>query len=128
MKKLLYIIGLVFVVFSLTSCDKEDAGKDIDNSITKLKIFNKEFQELNNDGVISKEGEKSEYSELKNLAGEYYESINKINTNIENERKAKEEGESIDGYEDAYNAALAEKQSEITAATKEFTENLNKLK
>ncbi|MDD2562842.1 MAG: hypothetical protein PHU27_01330 [Salinivirgaceae bacterium] len=128
MKKLLYIISLVALVISFSSCKKEDAAKDVDNSITKLKLFNNKFQELNSDSVISRDGENSDYETLKALAVDYYESMNKINSQIEEERKAIEKGESGDGYIDAYKKALDEKQSEIEAATTEFTENLNMLK
>lgn len=128
MKKLLYIISLAALVISSSSCKKEEAAKDIENSLTKLSVFNNKFQELYSDSIITKDGINSEFEQLKSLAADYYEVMNKINGHIEEERKAKEKGESIDGYEDAYKTALKEKESIIEKTTTEFIENLNKLK
>lgn len=129
MKKILYLIGVILFAGFLTSCDKEDAVKDLDNSIVKLKIFNKKFQDFYSDGVISriKDDKSSEFNQLKDLANEYYESMNKINSQIETARLEKKEGAKEEGYEEAYKKALNERNSEIEALTSEFIENIQKL-
>lgn len=129
MKKL-FILGLITMLsFSLTSCDKEDPSKDVNNAIAKLSYFNETFEKLFEDGKISKEGgDESEFKQLRQISSEYYELINKINDKVaeENERILKKK--KIDNYNEGYKKALKEKQSEIDAAVALFEANMEKLK
>ncbi|HBS86208.1 MAG: hypothetical protein A2W91_09445 [Bacteroidetes bacterium GWF2_38_335] len=121
MKKITKILLAGVLCLFLASCSKKDAVKDLDFSLKKLEVFNEKFDELFKDGVISTEAkgdEKSEYDQLKTLAGEYYESINKINT-------ALKEGD--EDYVAAHKKALEEKQADIDKLTAKFMENLEKM-
>ncbi len=106
MKKILLIIVSLFLLFSLTSCKKEDATKDFENSIEKLKYFNTQFETYYADGVISKKssgkGEVSEFDDLKKIATEYYELMNKINRTVEAEREDLKDGQTVSEYEKLY--------------------------
>lgn len=127
MKKLAHIFIIVFLSLAIVSCSKKDATKDVDLSVSKLTQFNKTFDELYEDGVIStdtiKGEEQSEYDKLKKLASEYYESINKINSTIKEEE---EDGKSE--YSEAYKKALEDKNEEILKQTQLFEENISKMK
>jgi predicted transcriptional regulator len=129
--KNIFVIGLIALAFSFTACDKEDAAKDVDYCIKKLNQFNTEFAEMYEDGLISKdtiEGEEnSEYDQIKKLASQYYELVNKINSNIEEEKELAEKGKKTEGYEEAYNQTLKEREEDITKAVELFEENLKKL-
>lgn len=126
MKNILVITLVVILSTSLFSCKKNDAKKDIDTGIVKLKQFNNKFNELYTDGQISRdtlEGkESSEYDELKQISAEYYEVVNKINGAIEKETKKKK-----DKYTKKYKELLEEKKGEIDDVTSKFNENLTKI-
>lgn len=129
MKNIL-VLGLVMLTVLLSSCDKQKPSKDVENSINKLNYFNETFTEYYQDGVISKENtlgqrmDKSEYDNLKTIATEYYELINKINSNISEEAELAAEGKKIDNYEQNYQKELAAREADILAATKKFHANL----
>ncbi|MBN2892596.1 MAG: hypothetical protein JXL97_12080 [Bacteroidales bacterium] len=130
MKKIFLYIPFILVLL-FASCKKEDAAKDVENALNKLAYFNEKFEELYVDGVISTEApnedEKSEFDQLKKIASEYYEIMNKINSNIEEEKEDLEKGKSIDDYEKNYNELLKEKQAVINELTMKFEENLSKM-
>lgn len=131
MKKLVYIIGLVAFSLMLVSCDKEAADKDVENCIKKLELFNTTFDKLYSDGIISKdtlENQKSsEFDQLELIASEYYDIINKINSNIKDEHEDLEKGKKIDNYEEAYKTALDAQKDNINSATQIFQENMSKI-
>ena len=131
MKKILILSGIIALAFTFSSCKKEDANKDVDDCIKKLNYFNETFIDFNQDGVISRDTleteKKSEYDKLKKIASEYYEMMNKINSQIEDEKERLEKGKKIKGYEKEYKKALIEKQSEIDKSTASFEENLGKI-
>lgn len=131
MKKLLYISGIIIISISIMSCTKNDAVKDLDLCIAKLNQFNQKFAELNKDGVIAKDtvanAKESEFDQLKKIAGEYYDAINKINSNIKEEHEKVAKGKKSAGYEDAYKKAIETKKAEIDKATALFIENINKI-
>lgn len=120
-------IALAFVFSSCSSDADKDAKGDVDKLIINLNYFNETFNELYEDGVISKEGDDSEYDKVREIANQYYEALNNMNKKIEKERTKAEEGKKIDGYEEAFSAAQKEKQSEIEKATQQFIENLEKI-
>lgn len=126
MKKIM-IYGFIALAFIFSSCSNEDPKGDVDKLITNLNYFNETFDELYEDGVISKEGEDSEYDKLREIANQYYEALNNINKKIDKERVKAEEGKKTDGYEEAFKAAKKEKQSEIEKATQAFMDNLEKI-
>jgi flagellar biosynthesis/type III secretory pathway protein FliH len=126
MKKIL-ILGFVALALVFTSCKKENPEKDVQNSINKLTYFNNSFNEFNADGVITVEGEDNEFGQLKKIASDYYEAINKINTKVTEDRDKVAEGKKSTGYEEAYKAAIKELDAEISKATTEFTANMEKL-
>ena len=126
MKKILLYLPIILIV-SLTSCKKEDAGKDVNASISKLVYFNETFNELYADGKISTEAtgeEKSEYSKLESIGSEYYDLMNKINNQVKKEKEALAEGDEIDNYEEAYKKALKDNEEKINTVTTEFQKNL----
>jgi Skp family chaperone for outer membrane proteins len=125
--KNLMIYVLIVLAFVFTSCSSPDANADVEKLITNLNYFNQTFDELYEDGVISKEGDDSEYKKLREIANQYYEALNNINKKIKKEQAEAEEGQTIDGYEEAFEAAKKEKQSEIEKATQQFMENLEKI-
>jgi protein subunit release factor B len=130
MKKALYMIGIFAFALTFTSCNKVEADKDVDNSINKMKQFNELFDKLYEDGVISKEAkdkEESEFDQLKAVANEYYEIINKINNNIKEDNENVERGKKSNNYEEAYKKALDERKDDIKEVTKIFEDNLNKI-
>jgi len=133
MKKLT-ILSLVILAFSFTACDKENANKDVENCINKLNHFNTTFNEYNADGVISKEKnlgkrkDQSEFGNLKKIASEYYELMNKINSNIADEKEALEKGKKIDDYEKKYRESIMTSKSEIEKATSIFNKNIEEMK
>lgn len=129
MKNIL-VLGLVMLTVLFSSCDREKPSKDVENSINKLNYFNETFAEYYQDGVISKENtlgarmDKSEYDNLKTIAAEYYELINKINSNISEEAELAAEGKKIDNYEVDYQKEISSRSADIEAATILFHENL----
>lgn len=127
MKKFL-ILGLVAVAFVFTSCNKENATEDVDKAIKKLEYYNETFADFYSDGVIDTvqvdKKTKSEAERLKKIATEYYEMINKINSNVKDEREDVEKGKKSKGYEDAYKAALEAKAEEMNAAYELFAKNV----
>lgn len=131
MKKTLYLIGIFALVLSFTACNKVEADKDVDNSINKMKQFNELFDKFYEDGVISKEAkddkEESEFDQLKAVANEYYEIINKINNQIKEDKENVERGKESNNYEEAYKKALDDRKADIEEATKAFEANLNKI-
>jgi effector-binding domain-containing protein len=131
MKKIVYLLIFVSMTLSMVSCKKDDAQKDVDICITKLNLFNTKFAELYTDAVISKDTLEnqtlSEYDALKKIASEYYEIMNKINTNIEKEIVLTSEGKETEGYEAAYKAALETKKAEIQQVTSLFEQNISKM-
>lgn len=131
MKKIL-ILGMIFTAFIFTSCQKEDANKDVKSAISQLNIFNKTFDEYNQDGVISKDTlaaeDDSEFDRLKELASQYYETINKINKNVQKEVEILKKGKKIENYDERYKDALKANQDEIDEQTSIFKENLSKVK
>ena len=129
MKNILKVIILSLVVLSFSSCkDKMNAEKDVNACVSKLKQFNTKFEEFNKDGVISKDGDKSEFNKLKKIAAGYYEAVNKINSNIKDEKEAKAAGEEIKGYEEAYKKNLQDRNSEIEPLVEKFKANIEALK
>jgi len=126
MKKIM-IYGFIALAFVFSSCSNEDAKGDVDKLITNLNYFNETFDKLYEDGEISKEGDNSEYDQLREIANQYYEALNNINKKIDKERAKAEEGRDINGYEEAFKAAKKEKQSEIEKATQQFMDNLEKI-
>ncbi len=131
MKKIIGILCLVSLTFAFASCSKVEADKDVESSITKLNQFNDTFAALYEDGVISTDTvadkEKSEYDELGTLANEYYEIMNKINSQIEEEREKAEKGKKVKGYEEAYKKALEANKEDIESATALFELNISKI-
>ena len=130
MKKTLYLIGIIILALSITSCNKVEADKDVDNSINKMKQFNELFDKLYEDGVISKEAEDkedSEFDQLKALANDYYEIINSINNQIKEDKENVERGKKSNNYEEAYKKALDDRKTDIEKVTKAFEANLNKI-
>lgn len=131
MKKIL-IFGMIALAFGFASCSKEEPVKDVDTCIKKLNYFNTAFEGFMEDGVISKdtiEGEKSsEYNKIEATATEYYELINKINSQIADEKERIEKGKKIHDYELKHKEALEAKKEEIEAASALFIENLNSMK
>ncbi len=131
MKKILYFIGIITLVFTLTSCNKVEADRDVDNCINKMNQFNELFSELYADGVISKEvsggQSESEFDKLKVVANEYYELMNKINNQIKDDKERVEKGKKPKNYEEAYKKALNDRRTDIEEVTKIFENNLNKI-
>lgn len=129
MKKIYLIPFALIILFS--SCKKDDASKDVETAIAKINYFNETFAILYEDGVISTEApnkdEKSEYDQLKKIAAEYYDMMNKINSNIEEEKEKLKKGKKIDNYEATYLSIVKEKNEEISKATQLFEENLSKM-
>jgi len=126
MKKIM-IYGFIAMAFIFSSCSNDDANADMEKLITSLNYFNETFDELYEDGVISKEGDDSEYDKLRELANQYYEALNNINKKIEKEQTKAKEGKKINDYEKAFEAAKKEEQSEIEKITQQFMENLEKI-
>jgi ribosomal protein S20 len=130
MKKIL-ILGMIFTAFVFTSCQKEDANKDVETAISQLKLFNQSFDEYYEDGVISKDtlagDDNSEYDKLKKLASNYYETINNINKNVQKEVEMLNKGKKIENYDERYQEALKTHQDEIDKHTAIFEENLSKI-
>ncbi|MEA1873484.1 MAG: hypothetical protein U9N51_03515 [Bacteroidota bacterium] len=126
MKKIM-IYGFIALAFVFSSCSSEDANADVEKLITNLNYFNETFEELYEDGVISKEGDNSEYDQLREIANQYYEALNNMNKKIKKEHAKAEEGKDIDGYEEAFKAAKKEKQSKIEKATQTFMDNLKEI-
>ncbi len=132
MKKIFLLLPLVLIF--LTSCDKKNAVKDVDDSLKKINAFNATFEKMYTDSIIStksltKDEADSEYEQLKKIANEYYKSINKINDNIAKEQKKVEAGDKKKAkYKEAYLKALSDKKAEIDEATKLFEHNLNQIK
>ncbi|MCP4178738.1 MAG: hypothetical protein GY756_13315, partial [bacterium] len=112
MKNIIKITLIVLISGILFSCKKPDAKKDVKDTIIKLKQFNNKFNELYTDGQISKDtiegSDKSEYDELKKIASEYYDVMNRVN-NAKNEEKE----DNKDKYTKEYESLLEEKKSEI---------------
>ena len=131
MKKIFLYIPIILALLLATSCKKKaDASKDVVNAVNKLNYFNKTFTDLYSDGEISKvedEDKNSEFKDLRTIASEYYEMMNKINTNIEDEKEDLAKGKSIDDYEKKYKEALEANSEELNKATKLFEENLSKM-
>ncbi len=117
-------------MLSFISCKKENPVKDLDNAVNKIKAFNTKFEEFYSDGIISKESssekEKSEYETLKKIATQYYDIMNKINTNIKLEKKDLNKGETIGKYQAEYERLVKEREKEIKEITEIFNENLTK--
>jgi peptidoglycan hydrolase CwlO-like protein len=132
MKKLL-VLSAIAIAVVLSSCSKLEPNKDVENCINKLNYFNTQFAEYYADGVISteknlgKRKDKSEYDNLKSIASEYYELVNKINSTVEEEAEKKEKGKKIEDYEVNYKKEVANRSADIQKATKLFEENLMKL-
>jgi hypothetical protein len=129
MKKTVYLSGFLVLLLSIISCSKIDVEKDVNLSIAKLNQFNNQFNEFYTDGIISKDTlqnqKSSEFDQLKKFASEYYEVINKINAQIEEEKEAASKGKKVDGYEDAYVKSI--ETLEVEKATSLFIENLGKI-
>ena len=130
MKKIL-IFGMIALAFGFASCSKEEPVKDVDACIKKLTYFNTSFEGFMEDGVISTDtitGEKSsEFDMVKKTATEYYELVNKINSQIEDEKERLEKGKKIHDYEVKYKEALEAKKAEIETAAAKFEENIAKM-
>lgn len=128
MKKILIYIPIVFMVLFASSCKEDDAGKDVDAIINKLKQFNDTYKKFAVDGISKgneeKEDEKSEFNKLKKIANEYYDLMNKANKQIKNEKA--ENGTSK--YEVEFKKAIDEKKAKIKEATDLFIANMNELK
>jgi seryl-tRNA synthetase len=126
MKKLTYLITAFALLIFLSSCNKIEADKDVDNCINKLNLFNNDFEKFYEDGVISKDTldneESSEYDKLNKLASEYYELVNNINNQLDSEKNKKAQE-----YKEAHQKALENKDEEINSATALFEENLKKM-
>jgi hypothetical protein len=126
MKKLTYLITAFALLIFLSSCNKIEADKDVDNCINKLNQFNKNFEKFYEDGIISKDTleneESSEYDKLNKLASEYYDLVNNINNQLDSEKNKKAEE-----YKEAHQKALENKGDEINSATALFEENLKKM-
>ena len=120
MKKIL-ILSLISLAFVFTSCDRDKADEDVETAIKQLNLFNNTFEEMYADGVISKEApnekEKSEYDKLKKLASQYYETMNKINKNVKEEKDRVTEGKESHGYEEAYKEAIEANKADIETKT-----------
>ncbi len=131
MKKIISILSLVAITFMFVSCDKVEADKDVEKCILKLNQFNEKFAELYADNVISRDTvsgkELSEYDELEKIATEYYELMNKINSQIKDEKEKAEKGKKTKGYEEAYNKALEDNKEEIEKSTTLFEQNIAKI-
>ncbi|MGQ1908411.1 hypothetical protein ACT3CE_01350 [Marinifilum sp. RC60d5] len=130
MKRLKNIFSIIILSLFFVACGKVEAEKDVTNCINKLNRFNNLYSTLSVDGVISKEKvgeEDSEFDQLKKVASEYYELVNKINSDIQEEKEKAEKGKKIKGYEKKYQEVLKAKHSEIEKATKLFEDNLSKL-
>lgn len=131
MKKIILFafIGLALV---FTSCGKEDAPKDVDNCIKKLNFFNEKFADFNSDGIISKEAisnkEKSEFAQLKKIATEYYELINKVNAQIAEEKERIAKGKKTKDYQGKYQKALDDMRGDLEPVTNQFLSNMEILK
>ncbi|MCT4638481.1 MAG: hypothetical protein N4A72_12335 [Bacteroidales bacterium] len=129
MKNIFKIIILSVAVLSFASCkDKMSAEKDVNACVSKLKQFNTKFEEFNKDGVISKEGNKSEFSKLKSIAASYYESVNQINSNIETEKEDIAEGKEGYNYESDYQRIIKERNDEINSLVIQFKSNIEAMK
>lgn len=131
MKKLFIYIPLIIAMMTLTSCKKEDAAKDLQNVIDKINYFNTTFETLYADGVISTEkpddDTPSEYEQLETIASQYYDMMNKINSNIADEKDDLDDGQTIGEYEQLYLDLLAEKDAELVEITTKFEDNLSKM-
>ncbi len=133
MKKLIMLSAIAIAVV-LSSCSKLEPDTDVENCINKLNYFNTQFEEYMADGVIStektlgKQKDKSEYDNLKTIASEYYELMNKINSTIkEKEEETGSKKEKIEEYEKGYEQELTKRNAEIEKATQLFKANLIKL-
>ncbi len=130
MKKVLLYLPLMLIMFTFTSCKKQNAEKDLENAINKLNFFNQKFDEFYQDGVISKkaanDNESSEYDQLKRIATEYYELINKINKTVADIDAKLKDGEE-NKYRTAYVAATKKREAEIDKVFDEFKQNVEKI-
>lgn len=131
MKKILYLSFAVILTLSLASCKKYDVAKDVDLCILKLNQFNDKFAELNKDEVISRDTlvneQNSEFDQLKKIAGEYYEILNKINSQIADDQERVKDGKESKGYEDTYKKIISDKSDVLEKSTSLFIENINKM-
>lgn len=126
MKKLIYITAVITgVLLMATSCKKLEAEKDVKNAVAKLEYFNKMFAEYYADGTITGIADNTgEYSGLRDIANEYYELINKINTNIQEEAEKAKKGKKTQNYEAKYKEQLAAFDAKIKEQTALFQSNL----
>ncbi len=120
MKKLIYIVVIGLSILFMGSCKRPNAEKETKNVVDKLEYFNKTFKKYYEDRVISSK----EYSELKDIANGYYEMMNKINMNIQEERKDAKEGKEIFNYEDKYKKSLSDLDQRIKEQTAIFEKNI----
>ena len=133
MKKITYFLAIAVLSLMTVACSKQNAVEDVDLSISKLNQFNSTFEKFNQDGVIDginptknkEENKDSEYRQLKKLAEEYYELINRINSNIKKDKERISKGKKSNGYEEKYIQAIESKKDEIAKATDLFIKNLN---
>lgn len=130
MNRLKNIFSVIILSLFFVACGKIEVEKDVNNCINKLNRFNNLYTTFSQDGVISKEKtdkNDAEFDQLKKVASEYYELVNKINSEITKEKEKLKKGKKIKGYEKKYQEILKAKQTEIEKATKLFEENLSKL-
>jgi len=133
MNKIRYFLAIAVLSLLTIACSKQNALEDVELSIAKLNQFNSTFENFYKDGVIEginlKKGEKkdanSEYNQLKKLAEEYYELINRINSNIKEDKENVNKGKKSNGYEEKYKKAIESKKDEIEKVTDLFITNLN---
>ena len=133
MKKIIYFFVIVALSLTTIACSKQNAVEDVERSIAKLNQFNSTFEKFYNDGVIDgintkgdkNKDEDSEYNQLKKLAEEYYELINRINSNINEDKENVKKGKKSNGYEEKYKKAIESKKDEIEKATDLFIKNLS---
>lgn len=131
MKKILIYLPFILAMMVFSSCKKEDAAKDLQKVIDKINYFNSTFEDFYSDGVISTEkpdaDTPSEYEKLKEIASQYYEMMNKINSNITDERDDLDDGQTIGEYEQKYIDLLSQRNAEIVEITTLFEDNLSKM-
>ncbi|MBN2891631.1 MAG: hypothetical protein JXL97_07180 [Bacteroidales bacterium] len=131
MKKILIYLPLILAMMVLSSCKKEDAAKDLQKVIDKINYFNTTFEGFYSDGVISTEkpddDTPSEYEKLKEIASQYYDMMNKINSNIADEKDDLDDGQTIGEYEQQYIDLLSQRNAEIIEITTLFEDNLSKM-
>ncbi|MDD4086932.1 MAG: hypothetical protein PHP48_06790 [Bacteroidales bacterium] len=129
--KNLFFLAIILTSFVFTSCQKEDANKDVETAINQLKIFNQTFSKFYQDGVISKDtlanNDNSEYDMLKKLASNYYETINRINKNVQKGAEKLKKGNKSEHYEDQYKSAISNQSEEIELLTSNFINNLQRI-